>query len=173
MDHYPLDVPDWHAQNASFFSMGSFKGNTYTYTYAAPAPAGKDHDTEDDMLRKGFTFPYTGTEIAAALEARAAKLEAASLIELDEATLNVLFPTEFTRADMVMQCSDRQKRAKASAAELRTEAHPYAKAGSKEFDLDADDVDHFGLNVESPAPAVKVKRAYTRKVKPTADVASE
>ena len=128
-------------------------------------------ENEDDMLRDNFTFPYTGAEIAAGLEAKAAALDAQikSDVVIDRATATLLgYSTDDAYEELVkdkqMSVDRKNTQVRATAAEMRTEARPYAKAADESFDLDLDDVKHFGLDAEdAPAPAPKVRKRRVAK----------
>lgn len=136
-----------------------------------PATVGAEHDEEqDDMAqRQDFTFPYTGQEIADSLERKAAKLDAQQKpeVRLDRNTAALLgYSSDREYEELVSSKQgviDREnKRLATEAAALRKEAIPYAKAGSKaSFDIDLEDIEHFGLNDDdAPAPKkVRRKRA--------------
>lgn len=99
---------------------------------------------EDDMLRKTFTFTYTGEEIAAAIDAQIADLEA-NIAVVESVNLDALRKAGLaTRADAI-DVDSRLKALNGQITAKEAEKRPYAKDGKKEFELDAEDVDHFGL----------------------------
>lgn len=135
------------------------------------APAAKsarvEHDEEHDMAQMmEFRFPYTGTQIAAALEAKAAKLdaEAAAVVKLDVATLEVVYPSRSSREEFLKKQDDSRARLEATAAKIRKEAVPFTQAGNTKFELDLEDIGHYALD-ETDVP-----RKATRKPRKTRDV---
>jgi hypothetical protein len=134
---------------------------------------GTDKNTEqDDMAqRQDFTFPYTGAEIAASLERKAAKLDAqqqtAPRIDRDTAALlGYSSDEEYERLvkDKAAIIATKNERLAKEAAALRKEAIPYAKASKAAFEIDLEDIEFFGLN-DDDAPAATVKPRRTRRTK--------
>lgn len=147
----------------------------------APAnPAvGEEHDTEDDMAQRfDFKFPYTGGEIAAALEVKASKLDAQQVdnVSIDRDTAKLLGYSSDEQYDALVKSKTKEiekaneKLAKEAAA-LRKEAIPYAKAGKQSFDIDAEDIEHFGLDDEEPAPRQR-RRAPRKPSQPVEEAVS-
>ena len=130
--------PIWHYKRA---------GNR-TRIYCSHHKVLQSNNTEDDMSkRQDFTFTYTGTEIADALCAKAQALEdsAEAATRLDEATLAVLFPDEVVRDSQRQAALDKVGRLHKQAHDLREEAKPYRKSEEVTFEIDRDDIAHFGL----------------------------
>lgn len=160
-------LTNWGISNKVSYNYGiNANGHTIQFHKQHSAPAAvQDHDKEHDMAqRQDFTFPYTGAEIADSLERQAAKLDAQQVAEpkVDRATLQLVYPSyDDTDLDDLIKTKDatrRQTNAKLEkeAAALRKEAIPYAKAGKGSFEIDLEDIEHFGLN-DDEAP-VKAKR---------------
>lgn len=162
------DTPDealtnWAGNNNWIYS---YSGNALRINSATTAyKAEPDHKKEqDDMAqRQDFTFPYTGQEIADALSRKIGKLTdtVTSLHSLDETALGILYDYEMNRTAKE-QVERKVKALQTEVEKLVKERAPYAKAGSKQsFDIDLEDIEHFGLNDEdTPAPKkVRRKRA--------------
>lgn len=117
---------------------------------------GQDSQKDDDMAqRMEFRFPYTGTQIAAGLEAQAAVVDAkiSALAALDSTTLEAVFPTKKGRDDFLAKQDASREGMEAEAARYRKEAVPFTQAGSLKFDLDLEDIGHYGLDAaDAPLP---------------------
>lgn len=110
-------------------------------------------------LRHEFTFPYTGDEIAAALTAKITALtdSITALHSLDETALNLLYNVE-TDTTAKRTAERRIKELQGKVDKLVAERAPYAKASKQKFDLDLEDVEHFGLNAADAAPRKAVRK---------------
>lgn len=155
-------------------------GNRFNFNTFPEAPAaGKDHNPEDDMAqRHDFTFPYTGGEIAASLERKAAALDArqTTVAKPDLATLKLVYPS-YSDGDIAEVIKTKQReidrvneKLAAESAALRKEAIPYAKASKQPFEIDLEDIEFFGLN-DDDAPAPTQKRKRRTKAEMEADAA--
>lgn len=147
---------NWYGNSTSYNYAINTNGHTYHYVKASASTA---QDKEQEMAqRHDFTFPYTGSQIAAALDSKIAELDSKidALEALDHEALSALYDLE--RNDDLSKRTERTVRdLKRQREKLRLEATPYRQAGGKEFDLDLEDVEHFGLNKADVEP-VKAKR---------------
>lgn len=150
------------------FSPGSITLGLDDAPSTAPAVT-PDNDKEQDVARRqDFTFPYTGSQIAAAIERKCVALEAAITEDpgLDRATLVAVFnepeaDVRLARArEAALGTADGQRK---RVERLRKEAAPYRQAGAKEFDLDLEDVGHYGLNEGDVEPVEVAKPRRTRR----------
>jgi hypothetical protein len=148
----------------SFIWCGGHKQNPE----AKPVEGKSKTNKEQNMAqRQDFTFPYTGTEIATALEAKATKLDAQQqpALQLDRATAALFgYTTDADYEALLRSKQDEVDRANEKltkkATALRKEAIPYAKAAKQEFFIDAEDIEHFGLDDdETPAPKKRIRRS--------------
>lgn len=133
--------------------------NGHTYHYVKASASTKAQDEEHDMAqRHDFTFPYTGSQIAAALDNKIAALDRKidALEALDHEALVELYDVE--RNDDLGKRTERTIRdLRLRREKLQLESTPYRQAAGKEFDLDLEDVEHFGLNKADVEPT-KAKR---------------
>lgn len=148
-------------------------------TFPSATAAGEEHNTEEDMAqRQDFTFPYLGSEIAASLERKAAKIDArqTNVAKPDLATLKLVYPS-YTDGEIAEVIKTKQRevdwaneKLAAESAALRKEAIPYAKASKLTFEIDLEDIEFFGLN-DDDAPAPTQKRKRRTKAEMEADAA--
>ena len=160
--HHSNQLSSWtdsyRVTNASF----TLNSDTHIHaTATAPPTAPQEHKMAQ---RNDFTFPYTGTEIAAALAAKAARLLVRSdkLKALDTASLELLQPFE-QQSNLGQRVEHEVKGLQESISKLHKEAVPYAKAGKKVFEMDLQDIEHFSLNAEEDAPVRKTRKPRTPK----------
>ena len=137
----------------------------------AATATGQAQDEDNDMLRDQFTFPYTGDEIAAALSAKITALtdSITALHSLDELALSLLYNTE-TDTTAKHTAERRIKELQRKVDALVAERAPYAKASKQKFDLDLEDVTHFGLNA-ADAPRKATRKRAAKPSQPVEDAA--
>jgi hypothetical protein len=147
------------ASNTVYIQNSASWNNFHTAVATPPPPPAQE--TDDDMLRDQFTFPYTGTQIADALDAKAAAKKA-DIAKLESIDLDALKLLSSANAEDV---TSRIKTAQRVIDELQTEAAPYRQAAGQTFELDLEDVRHFGLDKLAVQPVKtrkpRVKRTET------------
>lgn len=160
-----IDSPIWWYRDEQQMRSRIWCGSHKTQTATAVE---EDYEEDDDMAqRMEFRFPYTGTQIAAGLEAQAAAVDAkiGALAALDSATLEAVFPTKAARETFLAKQDASREGAEAEAARYRKEAVPFTQAGSLKFDLDLEDIGHYGLDIaDVPRKAPRKRKSPTRDV---------
>jgi len=151
-------------------------GSTHTFSTsftmdsnAHIARADHTHKEQDMALRHEFTFPYTGEQIAAALDAKAAPLQAdiETLQALDTSALRLLYSSRDDKYASELAAT-RAKSLTDQVEKLKVEATPFRLAASQTFQLDLEDIAHYGLDKVESAPAKKIRRRLAKPADETA-----
>lgn len=153
-----------YASSTANWSISTSTTNYINTAVSAPA-ATTDQQKEHDMAqRQDFTFPYTGTEIADALGRKIQRLtdKVTALHSLDSSALSLLHDVE-RNTDLSKKVEREIKSLQDGVERLVKERAPYAKAGKTSFDIDLEDIEHFGLNEDDEAPR-KVRKPRAAKV---------